>query len=258
VKSRAEVEQTASAAAARLVDVRGKLTEARGRYLATDAAWLESGTKRTREARSEASDEMERLTTLEGRAEEEWRRAAAAVSALDAEEKRRELDGHVAALAKVDEAIAKLADTFVGIDREIDEAVYGVAGIVANAAAAHARAMALAGELRIQGIEHKIAKPSLGAARLVVLRRTTAARLAEARLPLGGWLAPDPAAGDWRKRDMSFEQLDANLRAAAAARKEEERAGTQAATIGAVLTAINAPPPKPAPSPPATNTETSQ
>jgi hypothetical protein len=256
VTSRGEVEQAASAAAARLVDVRGKLTEARSRYLAADAAWLESGTKRTREARAEASDEMERLTTLEGRAEDEWRKAAAAVSALDAEEKKREFDGHIAALAKVDEAIATGADTFVAIDRQIDEAVYNVAGIVANAAAVHARAMALAGELRIQGIEHKIAKPSLGAARLVVLQRTTRARIAEQRLPLAGWLAPDPAAGDWRKRDMSFEQLDANMRAAAAARQEEERAATQAATIGAVLTAINAPPPKPAPAPPATTTET--
>ncbi len=121
------------------------------------------------------------------------------------------------------------------------------AGIVSNAGAIHARIMALAGELRILGIEHKISKPSSGRGAARGVAKDHGPRPNRRAAPPLGRMARPRSSGRRlaQTATMSFEPAcDANMRAGRSRNPQKGRArcDPSSKTIAATLAAINAPP----------------
>ncbi|HEY4012045.1 MAG TPA: hypothetical protein VGM06_01795 [Polyangiaceae bacterium] len=243
MRSRSEIEQAASTAAAKLLQARTDLVDARKAFQIAEEAWLEGGKKSQAERKREAADTMERAEVVEKRAGERYEAEAAKLAKLEREDRVRELESARQELSTVDDSVDVAIAEFVALDRALDDKILEVAAVIVAAAAKHDHALALAAELRLP---HRLdARPSLAEACLRVRRALTAVRAAEDRDDLSLWITTSPDAGDWRMRDMSAADLASNQRAAAFARATEAH---NAATASAVV-AINALASAPAPTP---------
>jgi hypothetical protein len=203
-ESKSEAERAVAHAERVLEHALEELTSRRIAYAKSDELWIQDGSKRAREARSEASDNLERCEVIHTRAAEQVEKAKAGLQEIIVAEKTADLVAMREELARFGATITAHADHFVELDRAVDGRVLALATELRSAIEVHDAATAIARELHLPpecGVRPDLQNLSLDVRRLV-----TAARAADGRDALAPhWLGQ--ANTDWRTKDLDAQNM---------------------------------------------------
>jgi hypothetical protein len=251
-RTRAEVELDHQLRAADLEKATSELTQGRAAFQEAERAYLQSGKKPSMEKARDAEDALKwRLEPLVKAAQDRLDAVRIEIARLDDEDRRQELEGCRDTLARFADTLRHHADEFTRLDKEIEAQVFAVAVAIKDIDVVHARAQALANELRIPNIDRTLgAKPDLANCALQVRRVVTGARERENRLALAPvWLSQSPDSGHqgWKLANATAQEVGEIEAGTARARNQEAQVRHAQAFESGVLAGAKIPPPVTAP-----------
>jgi hypothetical protein len=185
-ETRPEVEAAGAAAKDKLDAARAEVTAARLAYLEADAAWLDTGARRSAEKRRECSDALERCELLAKRAEDRYDETQVALARIERAEQMETYRHQRDLVAAYLRAREERASRWVALDRQADQLAVEDARELVDVVDHYDQAEAIANAIGMRGDLDRVApkQPTVAQLRLETSRIVTAARHAEMRDPV--------------------------------------------------------------------------